>query len=118
MDIGDRIKQLRIAKGMTQDDLAKKIKTNRQNICRYENNVLKDIPMSRIVAIAEALDTTPAFLLGYMEEESAARQRVHRAIDQLPDEQLGIISLLLEMSPQQIEALAVLASLSRNNPKL
>lgn len=118
MDIGDRIKKLRIDRGMTQEELAKKVNTNRQNICRYEKNVLKDIPMSRIVAIAEALDTTPAFLLGYTEEETTARQRIHRAIDELPDEQLGIISLLLEMTPQQIEALAVLASLSRNNPEL
>lgn len=122
MDIGDRIKQIRIDRGMTQEELAKKAHTSRQNICRYEKNVLKDVPMSRIVAIAEALDTTPAVLLGYSEDEKNARQRIHKAIDELPDDLVRLIELLVDsypyLSPQQIEAYSVLLSVSRNNPEL
>lgn len=115
MEVGDRIKQLRIGLGMTQDELAKKAGTSKQNISRYEKNQLKDIPMSRIVAIAEALETTPATLLGYRGEDKKARQYIHDMIDKMPDEYVGIIELLATMTPQQVEALSVLVQLTKSN---
>lgn len=63
--IGDRIAKTRLAHNMTQDELAQMIGTNRQNICRYELGVVKDIPHERIDAIAKALRVTPAYLMGY-----------------------------------------------------
>ena len=63
--IGDRIAKTRLAHNMTQDELAQMVGTNRQNICRYELGVVKDIPHERVDAIAKALRVTPAYLMGY-----------------------------------------------------
>ena len=64
-DFGMRIKNLRIDKGMTQDELAQKVGyTSRSSINKIELGLV-DIPQSKIVAIADALNTTPAYLMGW-----------------------------------------------------
>ena len=62
-----RIKDRREALGLTQDDLAQKLgyKT-RSSIAKIEKGLV-DIPQSKILAFAQALDTTPAYLMGWDE---------------------------------------------------
>lgn len=38
MTFGDRLKELRISAGLTQDELAAKLNTSKQSISRYENS--------------------------------------------------------------------------------
>ncbi len=56
---------------MSQQDLADKTGyTSRSSIAKIEAGE-RDIPQSKIVAFAEALGTTPAYLMGWTDEESA-----------------------------------------------
>lgn len=66
--IGERIKELRRAKRMTLEELATVIGTSKQTINRYENGIISNIPSEKIVALAEALGTTPQSLMGWGEE--------------------------------------------------
>lgn len=69
MLLGNRIKQLRMQRNMSQDELAKKIGYNsRSSINKIELGI-NDIPQSKIKAIADALLTTPAYLMGWEEPE-------------------------------------------------
>jgi transcriptional regulator with XRE-family HTH domain len=70
MTIGDRIKDLRDAKKITQDDLAKYINTTKQTIHKYENNIVTNIPSDKIEIIADVLDTSPAYLMGWTREKN------------------------------------------------
>lgn len=64
--VGDRIKDLRKLRGMTQGDLAVKVGTSKQNISRYENGVVENIPRKQLELIAYALDTSYEYLVtGY-----------------------------------------------------
>lgn len=64
MEIFERIKQRRIALGMTQDDLAAKLGyKSRSTIARIESGD-NDITRSKIVAFAKALEVEPGYLLG------------------------------------------------------
>lgn len=65
MTIGDRIKCLRMKLGMSQTDLAEKIGTTKQNIYKYENGIITNIPSDKIEALAMALFTSPAYLMGW-----------------------------------------------------
>ncbi len=38
MNFGQKLKQLRLASGLTQEDLARRLGTKKQNISRYENS--------------------------------------------------------------------------------
>lgn len=70
MTTGEKIRQLRIDAGMTQEDLGKAARTTKQNIYKYETGIITNIPAVKIGLIAKALNTTPAYLMGWDEEET------------------------------------------------
>lgn len=68
MSIYDRIRQLRIAAGMSQDDLARAMGySDRSMITKIESGKV-DISQKKIVAFADVLHTTPAYLMGWVDE--------------------------------------------------
>lgn len=69
MSIGKRIKHLRTKRGMSIDELATKLGKNRTTIYRYENGDIENLPLDILDPLAEALDTTPAHLMGWNTKE-------------------------------------------------
>lgn len=65
MTIGERIKAARERKNISQIELAKLIGSSKQSVYKYENNIITNIPSNKIEAIAKALSTTPAELMGW-----------------------------------------------------
>lgn len=65
MDIGNRIKQRRINLDMTAEELAYKIGKSRATIYRYENGDIENMPTTVLEPLAQALFTTPAYLMGW-----------------------------------------------------
>lgn len=71
-EFGTRIKQKRLELNMTQDELARKVGyTSRSSINKIELGFV-DLPQSKIAAIANALGTTPAYLMGWDSEKNTA----------------------------------------------
>src|SRR5690625_3715762 len=66
--IGERLKFLRNAKGMTLDELAKKVGKSVATISRIENNLTSSWHPEYIEKLAYAFDTSPAYLLGLTED--------------------------------------------------
>lgn len=63
--IGNHIRARRIKLGITQQELAEKVGyTSNSTINKIENGAI-DIPQSKLIDIADALQTTPVTLLGY-----------------------------------------------------
>lgn len=72
MTIGQRIKQRREELCMSQDELAKKIGyKSRSSINKIELD-LYNLKQSKIKAIADALETTPSYIMGWDEEDEKA----------------------------------------------
>lgn len=72
MEIGDRIRQRRLEMNMSQDELARKVGyKSRSSINKIESDG-RGLPQSKIVAFAKALDTTPAALMGWLDEPEPA----------------------------------------------
>lgn len=75
MSVGSRIKQRRESLGMTQMELAQKVGyTNRTAITKIEKGV-NDITQSKLWEFANALRTTPGYLLGYDEANSTTNDK-------------------------------------------
>ncbi|EHL19457.1 hypothetical protein HMPREF9628_00178 [Peptoanaerobacter stomatis] len=68
MSIGDRLKSLRIKNNLTLEELAKKVKTSKPTIQRYESGVISNIPSDKIEKLANVLNTTPAYIMGWEEQ--------------------------------------------------
>lgn len=67
-NIGNRIKEKRLLANMSQETLAARIGTIKQTIYKYEKGIVTNIPIDTVIKIANALDTTPEYLMGWKEE--------------------------------------------------
>lgn len=71
MNIGEKIKTLRTRLDLTQEELADAAGTTKQTIHKYETGIIANIPASKVKAMADKLDTTPAFLMGWESEDDS-----------------------------------------------
>lgn len=95
--IGSRIKEARTALGLSVDDLAGVIGKNRATVYRYENGEV-DIPVSVVESLAEALHTTPAYIMGWVERGPEAE-----------DEKRGSISNIVPIATRRFPLLGDIA---------
>ena len=65
MMIGQRIKTMRKQQGLSIDELARRLNKNRTTIYRYENGDIENLPLGILDSLANALNTTPAYLMGW-----------------------------------------------------
>lgn len=75
MRIGERIKQRRLELGYTADMLAKILNKNRATIYRYENGDIENMPIDVLEPLAKALNTTPAYLMGWNDSEQSVEPK-------------------------------------------
>ena len=83
MTIGDRIKQRRLEIGLTVDQLAAKIGKNRATVYRYESSDIEKFPIDVLSPLADALRTTPAYLMGW--DETPIAPQLPSNIIPMPD---------------------------------
>lgn len=65
MTIGQKIKELRKQLNMSVDELAIKLGKNRATIYRYERGDIENLPLDVLEPLANALETTPGYLMGW-----------------------------------------------------
>lgn len=65
MTIGERIRETRKSKGVSQTWLAAAVGEKPQNLNKYESGVITNIPISKIAEMADALGVSPAYLAGW-----------------------------------------------------
>lgn len=63
--MGNRIRNLRKEKGMTQEKLGHLLGVQRSAIRKYESGLVENIPQVSIRRMAEHFGVSPAYLLGY-----------------------------------------------------
>ena len=68
MTIGERIRQLREERKISQTELAEAAETTKQNLYKYENGIITNIPTDKIEKMAKKLSVSPAYLMGWKEE--------------------------------------------------
>lgn len=96
MDIGDRIKKRREELGMSQEELAKKVGyKSRSSVNKIEIDG-RGLPQNKIVIFAKALETTPAYLMGWekMSDEDIGNTFAN-------DNLFEIIGNISALSPQE-----------------
>lgn len=112
LSIGIRIKERRQLLKMTQEELAVRSGyTSRSSINKIERGIV-DLPRSKIIAIAEALGTTPTYILFGQEQEEENPPAEPKLLEG-EEELLQLIRLMpAEMKALYIETLrATLKSL-------
>ena len=107
MTIGERIKQRRIELGLTQEELALRLgNKSRASVCTVEKNK-EDLTTTRIRQYAEALETTPSYLMGWEDgiliekgRQSLASDLYDRYCDASPEVRAAVDLLLKSQKPK------------------
>ena len=88
MTVGERIKQRRLQLGKSADDLAEILGKNRATVYRYESNEIENLPAKVLAPLAEALETTPAYLMGWTDDPYDYENDPNSLLSQIPSQWL------------------------------
>lgn len=120
MTVGDRIRQVRIEKDITQQELADCAGVSKQAVYKYENNIVTNIPMDKLSLIAFKLGVTPCFLMGWEDNNSVPEvpDTIKAALQQEDGKVAEIMELFVNLpADKQQEALSYLRYLSASADK-
>ena len=106
MTHGQLIKNRREELNIKQTDLADAVKISKQTLYKYENDIITNIPSDTIEALARALDTTPAYLMGWEEEKEPNPDTILEELHQV-DEYRYLLDSLSPEERQQIGEIEV-----------
>lgn len=90
MTVGERIKARRKELGISADELALVLGVSRSTMFRYEKGDIEKLPGDALVPIANALHTTPAYLMGW--EDSPTPENI------IPMPRMGSVPLIGEIA--------------------
>lgn len=66
--VGRRIKERRKSLGLSAEDVAAKMNVSPATIYRYESAAIANMGIDKLDALAEALETSPEYLMGWTDE--------------------------------------------------
>ena len=89
MGMADRIKERRIAIGLTQEELGEKLGLQKSAIAKYENGRVENIKRSTIKKMADILGCSPCYLMGWTDQIKVVPKQ---AFDLSEDEQKLIVA--------------------------
>lgn len=72
MTIGERIREARTAKGLTQEQLAEQVHVTKQAVYKYETGIVTNIPLDKLESIAVCLGVAPGYLAGWQGSPAVA----------------------------------------------
>lgn len=62
---GERIKYFRNVAGLSQEELGRRVGVQRAAINKYEKGTVENIPLTTIEKMADVLEVSPAYLVGW-----------------------------------------------------
>lgn len=65
MEVGTRIAELRTKRGISQTELGELLGTTKQTVYKYETGIVTNIPLDKLERIADILEVSPAYLMGW-----------------------------------------------------
>lgn len=98
MDLNDKIKYLREKENMTLEELAQKVGVSASTILRYETGNIKNLRRDKIKKLADALNTTPAYLMGWEDEQRKPQDDIFNKYDNIYPIELKKFPLLGEIA--------------------
>jgi transcriptional regulator with XRE-family HTH domain len=94
--LSERIKELRMKKGWSQDDLADRMGMNRANISNYERGTNKNIPSDTLKKFADVFGVSSDYLLGKTENSDQPESEFLKRLDIEDENTLNQFKLVLD----------------------
>ena len=69
-EMSQKIRELRLARRMTLEQVAEIVGVGKSTVRKWETGMIANMKRDKIALLAKALGTTPAYLMGWKEEET------------------------------------------------
>lgn len=114
MHIGQRIKERRKALKMSAEEMGAKLGKDRSTIYRYENGFIENLPLDILEPIAEVLQTTPQYLMGWQETQQKNSILTDITVRMRTDKEFfSILEELHQLSPEQLASIKPILAVLR-----
>lgn len=90
-EIMKRMKTRREELDMSYQTLSEKVGVSKSTLQRYETGYIKNMPVDKLEAIAEALQVSPSYLMGWDEYEKPKTLAAHFDGDEFTEDELDEI---------------------------
>ena len=107
MTKGERIRQLRLNKRMSQSELANALNTTKQTISKYEKSIVTNIPSDKVEAMAILFNVSPEYILGWGEEDK--KEKPIAQDDELSEDMVELIDCIKKLPEDKIQMLLQVA---------
>lgn len=67
-DMAQRIKDLRVSQNLTLEQVANEVGVGKSTVRKWETGMIANMRRDKIASLAKALHTTPAYLMGWIDE--------------------------------------------------
>ena len=106
-----KIKELRLAKGMTLEQVANIVGVGKSTVRKWETGMIANMKRDKIALLAQALSTTPAYLMGWFEEETHPKkiditedeQKLLELFRKVPENQQQMVLQMITVALKTIE---------------
>lgn len=110
MDFKDLIRELRLSQGLTLEQVGDVVGVSKATVKRWESGEIANLRRDKIYKLAQALHTTPAYLMGWdidPEPKPLTKEKPARVDELTPDERaiLAAIRALPDAKRQALLAL-------------
>ena len=104
--VGNRIKEARKERGLTQKELAKILKCSHTTISKYEQGEIENMPRPRMQKMAEVLQVSPVVLFDFAEDKqkqpkdsglSLKKRKFIKLVEQMSDDQIDRLEQILAL---------------------
>lgn len=118
-DMSEKIYTLRKEQNKTLEDIAKMVGVGKSTVRKWETGMIANMRRDKIAKLAKALNTTPAYLMGWVENEETEKKN-----DTIADiilklrtdsELLDMVQTISELSAEQRKAVQALLSAFNSN---
>ena len=111
MEVGKRIRALRTARGLTQEELGKLLGVKKAAVQKYENGSVENLKRATVLKLAESFDVSPSYLMGFDEIDTAKSEKIEGVYLNL-----ARTAQDLELDPEDVELIMhTVAQLKRRN---
>lgn len=112
MEIGTKIYNLRTQRGMTLEELGKKVGVSKSTVRKWEQGIIANMKRDKIAKLAFALGCSPAYLMGWDEDAITTAETIQdevlSASESLAAENVDLYNELLDLTLTRDELLDVL----------
>lgn len=108
MTLGQKIKKRREELKLTQSFVSRQVGVAVQTIFKYENEIVTNIPLSKIELLAKTLEVTPAYLMGWDDINGSTQKKNDTITDiilrlRTDAELLSLFTDIAALAPEQIK---------------